>query len=626
MKPDYDKIRSASTLAGETQRMTLDTNSLDHLMSVLTDLYSDPKLAVLREYSTNAYDATVDAGSAEPVRVTLPSSYSPNLVIQDFGIGMNTDEILHVYSQYGNSTKRESDEVTGMLGVGCKSGLTYTNSFIVTTVKNGVKTVANVTKNTDNIGEIQIIDTASSNDRNGTTIQIPVRANDVSAFSDLADTFFSYWTPGTVLVDGEAPTFWNADGEFTKVHSDNEVYYKQHNANWWSGNAYLVMGNVTYPLNISHEMRAADIVVFAPIGSVNFAPSREELSYRGKTDRYVESVANVISNEIIYLIDNAMNDATSKPEAMNIANRLRKAPWFSGGVGFTYNGEPVPDWPLGKRQMNSVYWSSAFGWNKKNARIDRDPWSVPAEAIIISGVPSSLSAAHKFGLRGKFGNDQGFFFTNDPAILGNEWLTVLDWKELRKELPKPTVTTVASSGINIDRTSRNYALVNSYGGFTEEYYDATATANYFAFQPSTKPMAYQLNYAVSIGLTPIQVYKADFDEFAALPNVYTKVDDYTEQVCDSLTVEQWTALLLLDIHRINVLAITESLDTETAALVDLTVDRKVWDAVRRDQNEEAQKVANEILAKYPLLNACSYLDLAPQLEYVNALYTTRKDS
>jgi Histidine kinase-, DNA gyrase B-, and HSP90-like ATPase len=626
MKPDYDKIRSASTLAGETQRMTLDTNSLDHLMSVLTDLYSDPKLAVLREYATNAYDATVDAGSAEPVRVTLPSDYSPNLVIQDFGIGMNTDEILHVYSQYGNSTKRESDEVTGMLGVGCKSGLTYTNSFIVTTVKNGVKTVANVTKNTDNIGEIQIIDTASTNDRNGTTIQIPVRANDVSTFADLADTFFSYWTPGTVLVDGEAPSFWNAAGEFTKVHSDNEVYYKQHSANWYRGTAYLVMGNVTYPLSIEHSMKAADIVVFAPIGSVNFAPSREELSYRGKTDRYVESIAKVIADEIAYLIENAMKDATSKQEAMTIANRLRKAPWMPNGITFHYNGEVVPNWPLTKRQMGGVYWSSSFAWNKKNARIDRDPWSVPVEAIIISGKLASLSAAHKFGLRAKFGTDQGFFFTEDQAVTGNEWLTVLDWKELRKELPKPTITTVASSGIAIDRTTRNYALVNSYGGFTGDYYDATATANYLAFQPSNKPQQYSLNYAVSIGLTPIQIYKADFDEFIALPNVYTDIDTYSKQVCDSLTIEQHTTLLLRESHRINLLAITESLDTETAALVDLTVDQKVWEAVRRDKNEEAVKVANEIVAKYPLLNPASYSPLDQQIEYVNALYTTRKDS
>ena len=51
-------IHHDGTLGDEDRtKMTFDENSIAHLMSVLTDLYSDKELAVIREYSTNALDA-----------------------------------------------------------------------------------------------------------------------------------------------------------------------------------------------------------------------------------------------------------------------------------------------------------------------------------------------------------------------------------------------------------------------------------------------------------------------------------------------------------------------------------------------------------------------------------------
>jgi len=44
-------IKSQGSLGGEKVAMTLDQNSTAHLMSLLTNLYSDPLLAIIREYS-----------------------------------------------------------------------------------------------------------------------------------------------------------------------------------------------------------------------------------------------------------------------------------------------------------------------------------------------------------------------------------------------------------------------------------------------------------------------------------------------------------------------------------------------------------------------------------------------
>ena len=39
--------------------MSIDQSALSHIMNVLTDLYADPELAVIREYSSNALDSHI---------------------------------------------------------------------------------------------------------------------------------------------------------------------------------------------------------------------------------------------------------------------------------------------------------------------------------------------------------------------------------------------------------------------------------------------------------------------------------------------------------------------------------------------------------------------------------------
>src|SRR6266498_3259199 len=107
MKPDVRIHEIESTLQGEQVDMTIDDDAIDHIMDLLTDLYSDPEMAVLREYSTNARDSHIEAGIADrPIEVSLPTPLSQFLRIRDFGAGLNAEDIREIYSRYGKSTKR----------------------------------------------------------------------------------------------------------------------------------------------------------------------------------------------------------------------------------------------------------------------------------------------------------------------------------------------------------------------------------------------------------------------------------------------------------------------------------------------------------------------------------------
>jgi HSP90 family molecular chaperone len=122
--------------------MSIDPSGMAHVMSILTNLYADAPLAVLREYATNARDSHVAAGTDRPIEVDLPSDLNPTLVIRDFGVGLSEAEIIDVYARYGASTKRDTNDQVGAFGLGCKSAFTLGQQFVVTAVKDGQRTVA----------------------------------------------------------------------------------------------------------------------------------------------------------------------------------------------------------------------------------------------------------------------------------------------------------------------------------------------------------------------------------------------------------------------------------------------------------------------------------------------------
>ena len=112
-----------------------------HIMGILrSTLYSRKVLAVLREYGCNAWDEHQQSGQPNrPIHVTLPTMMRPTLKIRDFGRGLSQHDVLYLYTQYGESTKRDTNDAAGMLGIGCL----LAGQPIVT--REGVTPIENVT-------------------------------------------------------------------------------------------------------------------------------------------------------------------------------------------------------------------------------------------------------------------------------------------------------------------------------------------------------------------------------------------------------------------------------------------------------------------------------------------------
>lgn len=304
MIPNQEKtitISGSSNLEqARSQQMGLDSASLPHLMRVLTNLYSDPEMAVIREYSTNAYDSHVEAGKGHvPIHVSLPNVFASEFVVRDFGVGMSEEEVFNVFGLYGASTKRESNDFVGQLGLGCKSALTFTNQFSLTAIKDGVKCVFSVHLDELGVGKITKLHEELTDSGNGVEVAIPVK--EVQSFNRKARRFYRFFPVMPTFVGGvsfpeemKPEVIMEIEEGVRVIKSVGEDDYKD----------YIVMGGVGYPFRYDEKypyeriVSNGTLVIDAPIGSVDFTPSREELHMTARTKKFIEEKYSLVKAKV----------------------------------------------------------------------------------------------------------------------------------------------------------------------------------------------------------------------------------------------------------------------------------------------------------------------------------------
>jgi hypothetical protein len=451
-------IKHEGTLGQEGRtNMTFDENSISHLMSVLTDLSSNTALAVIREYSTNARDAHVAAGCPErPIEVTLPNTFDNTLIIKDFGTGMSKDDITDHFSKYGWSSKRETDDETGTLGLGCKSGLTYTSQFTLVTVQDGIANTVLVTREEAGGGVVQVIDTEQTDEPNGTEVRIPSKNHTV--MRETAMDFFFYWDRGTVLVDGEEPPcIWDEGQDQIKVDDDIMVTLHSYTKNAY-GNvrrpSMIVMGGVAYPIDTIKVSSASRdgyslvnngdyyrFVARVPIGTVNFVPSREALNYNKRTlDTIMTAWEYVRGGALHRHVQRTIDAAPNHKEAFRIwenwQGRMRR------GEKLYYRWTPftstlkIPD-PNQTLAMDvKPAYQADRSWRAQEQTPLRDLYDAALHVVGFRGTAIAGSTKERIRIYCKrVGIKEGKVFVY-PSIFGDPWLTNATCRRVRFDVIK----------------------------------------------------------------------------------------------------------------------------------------------------------------------------------------------
>lgn len=395
MKPNENKVKTAGGLPGEEIAMGFDPKAAAHLMGLLSGLYEDRILACIREYTTNGWDAQLVVGVTRPVEITLPSALAPFLRVKDFGVGLDREGIKEVYSLYGASTKRNSDEYNGMLGIGCKAALSYSQQFTVVGIKDGIKTMVAITRTRDGGGSMKIVSQTPSDEPSGVTVEIPVRTEDASDFAETAAEFFSYWPEGSVLVNGKQPERVKLKRVTDRVFTETKEGY----GGWGYGhNATrdrIVMGNVAYPCRIPVDLPNTErFVCYVNMGEVGFVPSREALDDFAETKATIKALADEYAKHINDAAEAEVQSAATPADALVAAVQWTRAIPHNIRRPLSYKGEEIP---RKFYEHQTVLVSNVAGnlGSATTTTMGIDPAHL-ADAVIVTGfTPSAYTAQHK---------------------------------------------------------------------------------------------------------------------------------------------------------------------------------------------------------------------------------------
>lgn len=269
-------------------------------------LYSDEPMAVLREYGINAMDIHIQVGKPElPIQITLPTQLDSQLKIRDFGPGLD-EKGMQEYVSFGESSKRGDPLQTGQLGIGCKSGFTYGDSFLVNSYMGGKLTAWNAYIDPSNKGKLAKLVECDTTEPDGLEVIIPVKANDVNKFHEKAMFFFSFAKVTPVFINDT-----DDDREQMKALKETAPVFSGEGWKYMGkGTSYAIMGNIPYPIRAdvftddeirseTKELLEGGIVINFKMDELDFAASREQLKYTPKTKKNVSAKLTDITTDLM---------------------------------------------------------------------------------------------------------------------------------------------------------------------------------------------------------------------------------------------------------------------------------------------------------------------------------------
>jgi hypothetical protein len=354
MKIDNQKqeVRKSSDLEEYSFKIEANSKAFDILSS---KIYSNPRKAIVRELISNAWDAHIASNKRfKPFDIHIPISEEPFFSVRDFGKGMSHSEVMELYTTYFRSSKTETNEQIGCLGIGSKAPFSYTDTFSVTSWYGNKKRIYSMFKGKDGFPKVSFITEIDSNEPSGLEILFACEEKDISTFQlrlvDFLQTFPNP-RPNLNIVEG-----FQIRKREVLLRGTNWAIYRNSNTN------RIRMGCISYPLSREYiynnnsvlQIRSLDINI--PVGSVDIAANREELQYSDKTTKFLNSISRQIESEIIDKIQNRIFQCKTWWQAVSLHNEIfrkyrfltnyrnninQRISWKARGTNVEY-GFPIP--------------------------------------------------------------------------------------------------------------------------------------------------------------------------------------------------------------------------------------------------------------------------------------------
>jgi hypothetical protein len=330
-----EKQKEANVLvdgqAQESIGMSLDLDSAQILMQMLSkNLYSDDIGSTIRECASNALDSHRRAGVKDPIVVSFKesSSYNYEFSVEDFGIGLDADDVKNIISKYGKSTKRNSATELGMMGLGFKAPLAYSSSFYFVCRKDGIERKYMMYEGED-VNTIDLLYETPTTERNGVKVIVPVKYQDQYQFRRkikeqlcyFEDVYFD--VPSDSSIHNEFIISRHPDFQFSELSEANRLH--------------LCLDNVYYPLDFDKiGVKSIDFPIalrFSLTDGIYPTPNRESIRY---TQEAKEIIKAKLSDVADYFINKYNEGVESGCDIRSMINHLEKS-----GRYIDFNGSSI---------------------------------------------------------------------------------------------------------------------------------------------------------------------------------------------------------------------------------------------------------------------------------------------
>lgn len=276
---------------------------------ILSDsLYSNKIKAVVRELACNAYDAHVAVGKEDtPCDIHLPTRTSPEFWIRDFGPGLSEEDVLSLYTTYFESSKLDSNQMIGALGLGSKSPFSYTSTFTITSWNGGMKKSYMAFISPEGFPKVQKLFEEETNEPNGLEVRVPVMKSDEEEFKDEVALIFRPFeiSPNVVNMPSFGAHKYEVIHEgaswklITRRQTNSSIFFRYGKIEYFltpdtfESKIYPYLSEDKdedvrlFIKRIFYKFSSTALLIDAPLGLFDIAASREALSFDENTIRNV---------------------------------------------------------------------------------------------------------------------------------------------------------------------------------------------------------------------------------------------------------------------------------------------------------------------------------------------------
>lgn len=419
-----------------------------HILS--SGLYANKIRAVIRELCCNAHDSHVAAKNNQSFDLHLPTAFEPWFAVRDYGVGLSREQVTQIYTTYFESTKTNSNEFIGALGLGSKSPFSYTDNFTVTAIKDGKKGVYSAFINNDGVPSIALMDESISDDATGVEVRFAVNTrNDFDKFRQEAQTVLTHFAP--------RPNVVGPDEFAVREHAYDviDIVPGVHSYKNASKASVAVMGNIEYPISVPNPdsnlgqlagLLACGLELHFKIGELDFQASREGLSYIPQTIEAICNKLTLLNTELLsHLKAEADNIENEWEQALFVQSKVAQKLWHAAAIKYIANSNNrlfnksspfstscLQPFELDTRELATKYNIEITGFVQ--ARAGKDYATLRTEMRYINGSASPEMAPYfTIGVR-----SNTFFVINDTKI-GATQRAIHHWRHTNPSSVSATV-------------------------------------------------------------------------------------------------------------------------------------------------------------------------------------------